>query len=890
MVDSDPHRSAEEALREVTAGQGDFGPSCTDARLRLLWSMVDTYAVDLLTVDVFDTLLWRTVPAPADAFVLMGERLRERGMLADAVTPIGFMRLRQAAERAARQRASAQRGTEEARLPEIYHCLTERLCFPVTSAQLMAVELEVEHAVCQLDRGLEALIRLVEERLGKRVVLVSDSYLSAEQVGFLLDRPDDKPLPFTRVYTSSDMGVNKAGGLLACVASALGVPIERIVHLGDNEESDVAPAREAGARAVHYAKLSPELAAVVGRESLLPGAAPIDPRRGDYGLTALRARTAHRVEAELLPRALQPYWSTGATVFGPAFAGFAEWVVTRARDLGVDRVYCLMREGEYLAELIRAAAPGLGSDLAAEVIWASRQVCAAAALLDADRDSLAAYLSRRNPPTVRQLVDQLGLDLAALPGLADIAETRLVSSELVDRVFAAIEGDPVVRARIVECAAVGRDRLARYWASVVPPDASRVVLVDVGWGGTIQRLLHDALVASGHDVALCGLYFMTNEGAVEQRLRGLQIEGYLADAGDPAPLLGPVMRSPEVIEQVCMADTGSLVGFTAELEPVTAPGRMPRQQVAQKAAVQHGILAFLREWQQGAHQAGLAGALAEPVARGLALRSIARFIARPTSEEALHFGAWSHDENYGSDAFEPVVRSEVYATMRYLSPARLAEMSMAEVYWPAAAAAVADQALAVEAALAAEGQLDAELLSPPAGTGPFEVFVDEGNGFRPGRKAVEVPRVTRGGLCFVRTRLAVGPVRAVRVDPGNQRGLLRLDWLIVRFGVHGSVAPIERRFTSLDDHPRISVHGARLLAGNLVEVTTGDPQIVWRLDPAAEADVLGRTYLVEVEVAFAWMQLGPAPLALCRPRGNAGAAIDQVNRQARRTVRALLRP
>ena len=67
----------------------------------------------------------------------------------------------------------------------------------------------------------------------------------------------------------------------------------------------------------------------------------------------MRARVMHRGEAAAVPEGLKRYWETGATVFGPALAGFAEWVAERARAFGVDRVYCLLREGDFLSDLIR---------------------------------------------------------------------------------------------------------------------------------------------------------------------------------------------------------------------------------------------------------------------------------------------------------------------------------------------------------------------------------------------------------------------------------------------------------------------------------------------------------------------------------------------------------
>ena len=74
------------------------------------------------------------------------------------------------------------------------------------------------------------------------------------------------------------------------------------------------------------------------------------------------------------------------------------------------------------------------------------------------------------------------------------------------------------------------------------------------------------------------------------------MEGYLASSGEPARAFAPVMRSPEILEQLCMPDYGSLVGFDERLQPLTSGARMSRTQAAQKAAAQAGVRAFHREW------------------------------------------------------------------------------------------------------------------------------------------------------------------------------------------------------------------------------------------------------------------------------------------------------
>src|ERR1700747_550792 len=91
-----------------------------DVRLANLEAALRQPGVSALSLDCFDTLLWRRVPKPADAFHLLGEELRERGALAGGMSAATFATMRIAAEQLARHRKLGQTGSHEINLGDIY--------------------------------------------------------------------------------------------------------------------------------------------------------------------------------------------------------------------------------------------------------------------------------------------------------------------------------------------------------------------------------------------------------------------------------------------------------------------------------------------------------------------------------------------------------------------------------------------------------------------------------------------------------------------------------------------------------------------------------------------------------------------------------------------------
>ena len=95
----------------------------------------------VLSVDVFDTLLWRRVPKPTDVFLLVARRLADRDGLAGHVDPRGFARLRLLAEAEARRRQRDLDGSVEVGLAEIYEVFDRDVTPGLSVADLVGAEL-----------------------------------------------------------------------------------------------------------------------------------------------------------------------------------------------------------------------------------------------------------------------------------------------------------------------------------------------------------------------------------------------------------------------------------------------------------------------------------------------------------------------------------------------------------------------------------------------------------------------------------------------------------------------------------------------------------------------------------------------------------------------------
>ena len=427
----------------------------------------------------------------------------------------------------------------------------------------------------------------------------------------------------------------------------------------------------------------------------------------------------------------------------------------------------------------------------------------------------------------------------------------------------AIIFDAENRSRVVAQAQELRRRIVRYLESVRPPGEEHMLLIDLGWGATIQTMAQQLLDEAGIDCRTVGLYLVTGERAAQRALDGIECHGFLGGYGLPKEEVEAVMRSPEVLEQLCMPDHGSQVDLTQELAPVLAPVSDEFAfQGVQRAAVQQGILAFQSEWSR--YRAAMAGALAPLwcAPRDRLRATIVRSVVAPTPDEAALFGAWLHDENFGSDRVEPIAGGPSAKALPWLDPRTLVEIPMTQLYWPFGLAALSDEHLARAAALASGGLIDWRAFASELETGPFEIYSDLGWGFSDESKLKLKVRRNRRGLSLARATIRGDFIQRVRLDPAKQPCLVRIDWVRLRCRVHGQTEPVTFELSAPADFAGLKLNGCRLVAPQVLLAPGDDPWFAIDVQDRAG----GRVYEVELECAFAALPLPRSDELERRPR------------------------
>lgn len=184
---------------------------------------------DVITFDLFDTLISRCVLRPEHIFEIVGQEVQE--WLPD------YPQLRKIAQ------AQAERGLTTPTLNDIYACLQD--LFGLTEAQIsklkereLAAELRFSMPRPEM---LSVFRKAVQE--GKRVYLLTDMYLERAQLQPLLDK--HQITGYQDILISCECKADKqSGAMFDLFAKQAGG--KSILHIGDNFQADVKQARSHG--------------------------------------------------------------------------------------------------------------------------------------------------------------------------------------------------------------------------------------------------------------------------------------------------------------------------------------------------------------------------------------------------------------------------------------------------------------------------------------------------------------------------------------------------------------------------------------------------------------------------------------------------------------------
>jgi FMN phosphatase YigB (HAD superfamily) len=442
----------------------------------------------VLSLDVFDTALTRGCGPPSAAFLMLGRQLSRRGLLPS--TPEHFARARVRADREVWFRSGGLDAPVV--LEDFYAELCRSLWLdPKTIPLLVNAELQLE---ATLLRPVPQTRQLIDRYAasGARVVFITDTYFPRQ---FIEDQLRRSGLWVTdaRVFASSEYTTSKAGGgLFDQMTCELGLDPRDVVHMGDNRHSDVAMPRTRGLRAVHLGR-----GELNRYESCLAGH-----QYDTAGLSAALAGASRlaRLRVDADGPLERPIRDVACGVAAPFLVAYVLWLLKRAHQLGIKRLYFLSRDGQVLVEVARTMASKMAIEMDLRYLYASRDSTNLAATVHAGEEELGWIERDLDDLTVQQLLARFDISAAdlqeRLPNLPVSLNSAAGSSD-VHQIWRALSGTDAGRSLVLYRAAQRRSVVMSYLRQEGVLDNVPGAFVDFGGVGSQMRALHSLTVLGG---------------------------------------------------------------------------------------------------------------------------------------------------------------------------------------------------------------------------------------------------------------------------------------------------------------------------------------------------------------------------------------------------------
>lgn len=328
---------------------------------------------ELYSFDIFDTLITRRTATPTGIFAIMQNALKFENY--SQFFKQNFYKIRIGSEELSRQRARLTKGCLEVTLDDIYDIIqvNENLSYgDVKFLKSLEIEIEMQNIVLLQDNF--ALLKSLYNE-GKRVVLISDMYLTAEQIHYIIDDLDPifKNL---KIYVSCEQGVSKhTGELYEIVKEKENFTGSKWVHYGDNQFSDVKNAKLKGinARFLEAENLMPyeyylinqnmsnvdyqfsvgagRIARIENRFILKKGLC-CKPKADDETFEWRKAQldSARREFYQNKSSHVDKY-DFGASYTAPILYNYVKWILCQANERGFKNLYFIARDG-YLPKIV----------------------------------------------------------------------------------------------------------------------------------------------------------------------------------------------------------------------------------------------------------------------------------------------------------------------------------------------------------------------------------------------------------------------------------------------------------------------------------------------------------------------------------------------------------
>ncbi|MFC1664100.1 hypothetical protein ACFL17_00545, partial [Pseudomonadota bacterium] len=528
--------------------------------------------IDVVSMDIFDTLFIRRIHDPDIVKFPVARYISARAKELDiSTTWQKVLQTRNVIEAKHRKNNGQSFPDFEARYDDYMGEALEQLFgdkMPVDLLKDVATyEISIEDAVIVVRQPLFNWIKELHQQ-NKRIFLVSDIYLPAYYLKQLVQLKGLEPYVEDVISSADTFNAKASGTAFPLMENKYNLKKDHWLHLGDNAHSDGRQPHAFGIDALILRDIREKQRLGISRSIA-------------YYATQNIYWRGRNLQQVMIPLEAQnqerdPLYVDGYNFFGILIANFIHKLIEHCKEKNITHVYFCSREGWIFQkcwnQMVDQFYP-TGDAPQTSYLYVSRLALATAACGTVGLpliNARAALLPGENRD-FRDVCRVFGLDIKPLlPYLeaADLSEDDDLDpappGERIDKRqnLAMLLGDDNFQDEVKRQGRPARDALEAYLKSENFFDQSDIALVDIGWLGTIQHFLSNAIahredIPNVHGFVLAATRLMAYKNSYTNYTEGLLYDNYRLDI--PASTL---LCMKDILEEICRAPHPTLLSYT----------------------------------------------------------------------------------------------------------------------------------------------------------------------------------------------------------------------------------------------------------------------------------------------------------------------------------------
>lgn len=492
---------------------------------KILFKRIEKY--ENVSFDIFDTLLKRKVNNPNDVFNLMQRAVQ------DKISNFAQKRIH------AESQARSKNNSKEITLDSIYDCMHGTSI--EQKEQLKKLELKFEANILVQNKEMIDLFNLCKQA-NKQIYIISDMYLPLQFIEKILKK--NNITGYKKIYLSSNEKLTKRSGqIFDLYLKENSFKAEKCIHIGDSWHSDYKIPKSKGISAIH-----------IPRNTIFSNS---DILKEQYLNNFIRLNIYNKSVQD-------PYYKFGYKKFGQFLWGYVKWLHKNFQDANIEKVFFFSRDGYIMKQAYDLLYGELQDNIKVKYLEVSRRSLRVPILwLNSDFESYINMISPSRLVTIQSIFDGAGLDINNYLDLlqkygftvhSDFDRNTILQNVQLKNLYSEVLPDIVSKSK--EEYKYLREYLEQQHVN------GKFAMVDIGWGGSMERYLTQTLNTLGISNDIYGFYIgVADYYKKNVKDFSLKMKGYLFDFMNDATAIDERSSFVGLFESLFLEQDGSVKNY-----------------------------------------------------------------------------------------------------------------------------------------------------------------------------------------------------------------------------------------------------------------------------------------------------------------------------------------